>query len=252
MAVLQDIVAYCDQKLRIETYVDYCPNGLQIAGSSEVKALVSGVTASAALIETAIDIKADAILVHHGYFWKGEDPRIIGIKYNRIKKLIENNISLIAYHLPLDGHPQLGNNACLAERLGIYEYTVAADGPGKGLLCYCDLKEPLTVAQLSDNLNRALNRKPMIIKGGAELISSVGWCTGGAQSMIDQSIHLGLDAYISGEISEQTTHSAIEGELHYFSAGHHATERFGVKALGEHLERKFEINHYNVDIPNPV
>jgi dinuclear metal center YbgI/SA1388 family protein len=240
---------------------DYCPNGLQIEGSSEVKKIISGVTASQALIDEAVARNADLLLVHHGYFWKGEPQAIVGIKKKRIQTLLKHDISLLAYHLPLDVHPELGNNTQLAARLGI-----TIDGPldpdarpSIGFVGHFD--KSLTVQQLTDLVANKLNRRPMVISGGSSCNSScsngdgikrVGWCTGGAQGYIDKAVAAGLDAYISGEISEPTVHIARECGIHYFAAGHHATERYGVMALGDRLAELLGVAHEFVDIDNPV
>ncbi len=252
MAKLTEIVTYCNDLLQITKYSDYCPNGLQIEGPITVNRLVTGVTSSQALIDRAIEEKADALLVHHGIFWKGEDQRLIGMKFKRIKALIANRISLLAYHLPLDAHLTLGNNAQLAKQLLLHNFTVVNEGPGEGLLFYCDLDKSVSVLEIAKRIELALGRKPLHIDGGSRQVQRIGWCTGGAQSFIDQAAEWDLDVYISGEISEQTTHCAIENRLHYFAAGHHATERYGVKALGEHLGSEFGIEHINVDINNPA
>jgi dinuclear metal center YbgI/SA1388 family protein len=252
MARLDDVVAYCDELLESAAFTDYCPNGLQVQGRAGIKTIVSGVTASRALIQAAIERKADLILVHHGFFWKGEDPCLTGMKKSRIKALLENDISLLAYHLPLDAHPQLGNNAQLAARLGLQEQGRFGSGQGPDLACYGALEAPLSVAELSDRIERVLQRRPQCIAGGAESIGRVGWCTGAAQSYLEAAARLGLDAFISGEISEPTVHIAREYGIHYFAAGHHATERYGVQALGAHLASQWGIEHIFIDIDNPV
>jgi len=231
---------------------DYCPNGLQVAGSDEIHNLVTGVTASQALLEAALDEGADTILVHHGYFWKGEDPRIVGIKQKRLKQLLINNVNLIAYHLPLDAHPSLGNNAQLADKLEIeIDGRMAGTGePAIGLCgCFSDLK---TVPEFADQLRQTLGQEPLVIQAHDRPMSTIGWCSGAAQGYIEQAAELGLDAFMSGEISEQTVHLARELGINYFSAGHHATERYGVKALGEHLAEYFSLQHQFIDIDNPV
>lgn len=214
--------------------------------------LVSGVTASQALIDRAIAERADALLVHHGYFWKGENPCVVGMKYRRLRALIENGISLIAYHLPLDAHPQLGNNAQLGLRFDLNNICVADEGGGKDLLFYSAMDRPLSPTQLADRIHTALDRPALHIAAERNEIVRVGWCSGGAQDFIEYAKDLNLDAFISGEVSEQTTHFARENNIHYFAAGHHATERYGVSALGEHIQNEFSLIHVNVDIDNPV
>jgi dinuclear metal center YbgI/SA1388 family protein len=207
------------------------------------------VTASAALIEAAIDQRADAILVHHGYFWKNENPVITGMKYRRIKQLIQNNINLIAYHLPLDDHSIYGNNAALAEGLGLTNITRFGN---QRLAWAGDLNEACTAEQLGSVLTALLNRPPLVVGGDDALIQRVGLCSGGAQDYLLDAASMGLDAYISGEISERSTHIAREEGIAYFAAGHHATERFGVQRLGAHLAQHFGIESIYIDIDNPV
>lgn len=252
MARLNDITAHCNALLQINEFSDYCPNGLQVEGREDVRLIVSGVSASQALIERAVDEKADALLVHHGYFWKGEDPTLRGMKYRRIKMLVEAGISLMAYHLPLDAHPTLGNNVQLGKKLGFESIVRIEAGRAKNLLFTAELANPLSPLDLSVRLSTILRREPLHIEGGPRLISKVAWCTGGAQSYIEDAAVLGVDAYISGEVSEQTTHFARENGLHFFAAGHHATERFGVQAVGDELANIFSIKHRFVEIPNPV
>lgn len=249
MASIKNITQYINDLLNISQFKDYAPNGLQVQGAEEVRCLVSGVTATEAFIEAAVATNADAILVHHGWFWDKEDPRIVGMKYKRLKLLMDNNISLLAYHLPLDAHPELGNNAQLAKRLGIQIETVM-DKQGVGN--YGRLSEYMSLEQLGENIENSLQRKPTLISGGDHAIRKVAWCTGGAQSWINQAAEAGVDAYISGEISEQTVHVAREMGVHYIAAGHHASERYGALALGEHVAAKFGLVHEFIDIDNPA
>jgi dinuclear metal center YbgI/SA1388 family protein len=252
MATLQEVVDYTNTLLAVGRFQDYCPNGLQVEGRPEVRLLVSGVTASQALIEAAIAADADAVLVHHGYFWKGEDPCITGMKRRRLQRLLGTQTSLLAYHLPLDAHPELGNNAQLARVLGIETRGTFGGDDGTGLAHYGYPEPAMEAAALAGHIHRTLGRAPLHIPGARELIRSVGWCTGAAQSWIEAAAGQGLDAFISGEISEQTVHVARECGIHYFAAGHHATERFGVQALGNHLAERFAIAHRFIDIENPV
>ncbi|MGB7995471.1 MAG: Nif3-like dinuclear metal center hexameric protein [Photobacterium halotolerans] len=232
---------------------DYCPNGLQVEGRSEVQKIVTGVTACQALIDQAIEMKADALLVHHGYFWKNEPSEIRGMKYRRIKALIENGINLYAYHLPLDVHPELGNNAQLADQLGIKHLGGLEPGNAHPVAVYGEFPTALTGEQLAARIEKVLHRKPLHIgEGGPDLIKTVGWCTGGGQDFIDLAVAQGLDAYITGEVSERTVHTAREQGIHFFGAGHHATERYGVEALGEWLADEHHFDVTFVDIDNPV
>jgi len=233
--------------LQPENFQDYAPNGLQVEGRETVSVIVSGVTASQALIDAAVEHSADMILVHHGYFWKGEDQTIRGMKKNRIKQLLDNDINLVAYHLPLDDHPEYGNNRQLADILGIQN-----PRPMGGLVWQGELPESMTSEKLGLHLARALHRQPLHVGSGPEHIRTVAWCTGAAQGFINVAIEAGLDAYISGEISEPTTHTARESGIHYFAAGHHATERYGVQALGEALAQTFGVKHQFIDCDNPV
>lgn len=252
MVELQQLVDYCDELLQAATFQDYCPNGLQVEGRARVRRIVSGVTASQALIEAAAQQQADLLLVHHGFFWKGEDARVTGMKRRRLGALLGSDISLLAYHLPLDAHPELGNNAQLARRLGLVEQGRFGTGAGAELACFGSLPEPLGVQQLGERIRQALGRAAQCIEAGAQPIRSLGWCSGAAQSYLEEAARRGLDAFISGEISEPTVHIAREYGIHYFAAGHHATERYGVQALGEHLAGRFAIEHSFVDIDNPV
>ncbi|MBT8124663.1 MAG: Nif3-like dinuclear metal center hexameric protein [Gammaproteobacteria bacterium] len=252
MASLEELTEYINTFLQIDRFKDYCPNGLQVEGKSAVHSVVTGVTASQALIDLACEKNVDAILVHHGYFWRNEDARIVGIKRKRIAALIENNISLLAYHLPLDAHPQVGNNAQLGQLLGIQ-----IDGEMRSndnTICgsYGHLNSPMNAEAFKSAMDSALKRKSIHIHAGASDITTIGWCTGAGQGFIDVAAKQNLDAYISGEISEATTHLAREAGIHYFAAGHHATERYGVQALAEHLAKQFGIEHEFVDVDNPA
>jgi dinuclear metal center YbgI/SA1388 family protein len=245
------LLAHIETLLEPKRFRDYCPNGLQVAGQDEVRKIVSGVTASRALIEAAIEEQADTILVHHGYFWKGEDPCITGMKQDRIKLLLSHDINLLAYHLPLDAHPLLGNNAQLAEVLGIkIEGTLTSVDPA--IVYYGRLPEKVSLEALSEAVSIKLGRQPMALSGHHRDIETIAWCTGAAQGYIDHAAMAGMDVFLSGEISEQTTHSVRELGINYIAAGHHATERYGVKALGEHLADTLGLEHQFIDIDNPV
>lgn len=247
-----ELVTYLAQFLQTAKIKDYCPNGLQVQGREKIQKIISGVTASRALIEAAIAAKADAILVHHGWFWKNDDPSIVGQLHTRMKLLLDHNINLLAYHLPLDIHPQLGNNAQLAKVMG-WQGASSNSLPGvvDGLIWSVEVK-PMTLTQLSKSLASHLGRDPLVIGEPTQKIKKIAWCTGGAQGYIKEALSLGVDAYISGEVSEQTFHFAKEMGLAYISAGHHATERYGVQALGEHLKKTLNIEHEFIDIPNPI
>lgn len=244
-----ELARYLDQLLDVSRVRDYSPNGLQVEGRSEVRFLVSGVTASAALIEAAREAGADAIVVHHGYFWRGEDPRIVGTKKRRIELLLGAGLNLFAYHLPLDLHPELGNNAQLAQRLGFIEEGRAGE---QDLVSHGVLEPEADLGRLGQRVAERLARHPLVVGDATRRIRRVAWCTGGAQSFFESAIALGVDAYVTGEISEQHVHLARESGVAFVAAGHHATERFGVQALGEHLARTFGLRHQFIDVPSPV
>lgn len=252
LAALNEIIDYADRLLDAESFKDYCPNGLQVQGRGTVTKVITGVTANRDLIEAAIERGAHALLVHHGYFWRGEDACITGMKRERLKRLLENEISLIAYHLPLDAHAEVGNNVCLARVLGFAVEGPLGEGLDRTMGLYGSLAQALDAQALLHFIEQRLGRPPLLISGGTHLIRSIGWCTGAAQGFIERAAAGGLDAYLSGEISEPTVHVAREAGIHYVAAGHHATERYGVQALGDHLARKFRLQHEFVDIDNPV
>jgi dinuclear metal center YbgI/SA1388 family protein len=252
MIGLQELVTYTDTLLDSASFSDYCPNGLQVEGRARVETLVGGVTASLALVEAACAEGADAVLVHHGYFWKGEDERIQGMKRKRLQRLLAEGISLLAYHLPLDAHPVFGNNVQLARVLALPVDGRFSLGGGPELALYGRLETPMSAQTMVQHIAGCLGRTPLHIAGGPDSLRAVGWCTGAAQSFIEPAVRLGLDAFISGEVSEQTVHVARECGIHYYGAGHHATERFGVQALGRHLGEHFSLRFRFIDIDNPV
>lgn len=240
--------ALINQKLDVSNFHDYAPNGLQVEGRRNVQRVVTGVTASQDLLDAAIAVEADAILVHHGYFWKNEPAVVRGMKRNRLKALLVNDINLYGYHLPLDAHPVLGNNAQLAELFGI-----AVQGEVMPLVPYGELEKPLSGEELRQRIEVILDRKVLhSAQGGPEEIRRIAWCSGGGQGFIQQAAEFGVDAFISGEVSEQTIHIAREMGLHFYAAGHHATERYGVKALGEWLESDHGLDVMFIDIDNPA
>jgi len=248
---LPDLVRYLDQTLQPEKFNDYCPNGLQVEGVELVSRLVTGVTANQALIDRAVETGAQAVLVHHGYFWKGEAPEIVGMKRRRLAALLANNISLLAYHLPLDAHPEMGNNACFGRILGVN--CIEPLEPGDGLARVGCLPEACSVGDIVALLGRETGRAPLYIGSGSdERVQRIAWCTGAAQGYIDAAARSGADLYVTGEASEQTVHTAREEGIHFIAAGHHASERYGVQALGAHLAEKFALDHVYIDIDNPV
>lgn len=249
MVKINELVNYTQQLMQVERFKDYCPNGLQVEGKSEVNKIVTGVTASMALLVAAHDANADLVLVHHGYFWKNEDAKIIGIKKRRIKFLLENDLNLMAYHLPLDAHQLYGNNVQLGRVFGI----VPVDYSGEeNLIAYGYLAQAVKLQDFVKRLESQLGRIPLVIGDLNKMVHKIAWCTGAAQGYFEAAIDLGVDVFISGEISEQTTHQAVETGVSYISAGHHVTERYGVQALGGHLAEKFNIEHEFIDIKNPV
>jgi len=249
----KELVAYLQKFLKVNDFKDYCPNGLQVEGRAEIKHIVAGVTASQSLIDQAIEQQADAILVHHGYFWKGEEPAIVGIKQKRIKALLQADINLLAYHLPLDAHTEVGNNAQLARMLELTDVSSQDVNGVNDILWRGGLKQGLSASGVAQLLNSRLGREALWLPSSSnQSIKTLAWCSGGAQSYIEQAAELGVDAFISGEASEQTTHLAKELDIHYFAAGHHATERYGVQALAAHLAEKFAISYQFIDIDNPV
>jgi dinuclear metal center YbgI/SA1388 family protein len=245
------LAKFLDEYLQVGQFNDYCPNGLQVEASEKIEKVVTGVTASQALIDRAIELKADAILVHHGYFWKGENAAITGIKAKRIQSLMNNGISLLAYHLPLDAHPELGNNAQLAKLLG-FAVEAGLDSSEFPVGNIGSVNEPVDLLALGGQIEQLLGREPLLIGDVTRVVKRVAWCTGAAQSYIDKAADLGVDCFISGEISEPTVHIARERGIAYIAAGHHATERYGIKALGEMLADKYSIDVEFVDIDNPV
>lgn len=250
---LNDFEKYLNLLLKPEQIKDYAPNGLQIQGNEQITKIVTGVTASKALIDLAIEEKADALLVHHGYFWKNESYVIRGMKHSRIKALIENNINLFAYHLPLDIHPTLGNNAQLAKLLNIEVTGPLELGNSLSIAIQGQLSEKTTGSDLALLINKKLNRECLhIAPPSNKTIKTVAWCTGGGQDYIELAAEQGIDAFITGEVSEKTTHIAKEMDIHFFAAGHHATERYGVKALGEYISKEQGLEVIYIDIDNPV
>ena len=249
---LNELSDYCDNLLKANDFKDYCPNGLQVESGIEVSHIVAGVTGSLALIDAAIDVGADAILVHHGYFWKGEDQTITRQKGQRISRLIRHGISLLAYHLPLDAHPELGNNAQLAKLMGWSCNGSFGDVGGHDIAFTGKLSKPQTLIQFESEISTKLSRKALAISGGDHPVNNIAWCTGAAQGYLEEALKNGADTFVSGEISENTVHFAREAGIHYVAAGHHATERYGVQALASHLESKFDIQQQFIDIDNPV
>ncbi|MDF0535268.1 Nif3-like dinuclear metal center hexameric protein [Shewanella sp. A32] len=246
-----ELQQYLQEFLQVDKFRDYAPNGLQVEGKSEINRIVTGVTACQSLIDAAIACQADAILVHHGFFWKSEPQVLVGMKQRRIKSLLVNDINLFGYHLPLDAHPQVGNNITLAVQLGLQEAAPVSSLPQE-LLWRGYLPHSMSPERFAEWIAAKLGRKPLHLPAPRKDIRTVAWCTGGAQDYIDQAYELGVDAFISGEVSERTFHSAAEQGIHYYAAGHHATELYGIQALGAHLAQQFGLEHTFIDIANPV
>jgi dinuclear metal center YbgI/SA1388 family protein len=247
---LTELGDHLDTLLDASRLKDYCPNGLQVEGRPEVLRVLCGVTASQALIDLAVAGGHDAVFVHHGLFWKGEDGRVTGFRRQRLRALLANDINLFAYHLPLDVHPELGNNAQLGKRMG---------WQGEGRFADQDLgwigrpREPGQRAQtIADALAQTLGRVPLLVGDGDRPVRRVAWCTGGAQGYFEQAILAGADLYVSGEISEQTVHLARESGVPYIAAGHHATERYGAQAIAAYLADELGLEAEFVDVDNPV
>jgi len=249
MTTRDELVAYIDELLQTASFKDYCPNGLQVEGRREIRRLAGAVTASLTAVEAAIAQGADALLVHHGYFWKGEAAPITGIKRRRLAALLAADLNLLAYHLPLDAHPEVGNNAVWGERMG---WTLEARFGEMDLGCLGTLSEPDTGAGMRERLHTALGRAPLWIAGDDRPIRRIAWCSGGAQGWFPAAIEAGADAFVTGEVSEPCYHLARESGVHFFAAGHHATERFGVQALGRRLAEEFALEWTFIDEPNPV
>jgi len=245
----EELRAYLDGLLEAARYRDYCPNGLQVEGRAELRRIVCGVTASQALLDEAVLRQADAILVHHGWFWKSDDSCITGFRRRRMATLIGADLSLFAYHLPLDAHPDLGNNAELARRAG---WRVEGRFAEQEIGFIGAPVASSTAASIAGTLESLLGRAMLVVGAVDRPVARLAWCSGGAQGMFEQAIQAGADCFVSGEISEQTVHLARESGVPYIAAGHHATERFGVMALGAHLQEKFGLDCQFVDINSPV
>ncbi|WP_264474560.1 Nif3-like dinuclear metal center hexameric protein [Leeia speluncae] len=248
MVQINKLIDYSAQFLNVGAFRDYCPNGLQVEGRKEIQKVIAGVSASKALIEEAIKQDADLILVHHGYFWKNEEAVITGMKRERIRLLLAHNINLVAYHLPLDAHPDVGNNAMLAKQLGFTtQYTCAEQN-----IMHVGACELQRLDVLGNRIELALARKPLVIGNPNQNISKVAWCTGGAQGYFSEAIKQGVDAFVTGEISEQMVDMAHESGVAFISAGHYATEKYGVAALAKHWEAQFNLSINLFYTDNPV
>lgn len=244
----QQLISELNAFLHPELFKDYAPNGLQVQGRDEIKRIVTAVSATQNVIDQAIALKADALLVHHGWFWKNENPAVVGIKHKRLQTLLGADINLIAYHLPLDAHETVGNNAQMAELLGAKDIVRG----GEGNFVWSGTIEQKSVADLTAYLNRTLCRSPLVLGDEQKIIDRVAWCSGAAEDFFEAAIGLGAQAYISGEATERTTHMARESEVSFLVCGHHATERLGIRALGNWVEKTLGLECIFVDDENPI
>lgn len=244
-----ELQRYLDNLLEVGRFRDYSPNGLQVEGRAEIRRIVCGVTASQALLDAALARDADAVLVHHGYFWRGEDACVTGLRRKRLGTLLGSDINLFAYHLPLDAHPELGNNAQLGRLMG---WTPEGRFGEQDIGWIGQLAQPTPAELLVRQLAARLGREPLLLGEPGRAVKRIAWCTGGAQSYFEQAIACGVDCFVSGEASEQTTHLARESGVVYLAVGHHASERYGVQALGAHLAERWGLEVDFVDVDNPV
>ncbi|WP_144629673.1 Nif3-like dinuclear metal center hexameric protein [Bordetella genomosp. 13] len=251
----RELAAWLDGTLQAARFKDYCPNGLQVEGRERTGHIITGVTASEALLRAAIERNADAVLVHHGWFWKNEDPRVRGPRRTRLALTLAHGLNLFAYHLPLDAHPRLGNNAQLARILGL-QPDMAGDQPQTcgpdGLIWLGRAPGLNTLGDLAARVAERLDRAPLVVGDAQQPLGRIAWCTGAAQGMLADAIEAGATAYITGEASEPTVHLARETGTGFVGAGHHATERYGIQALGDAVAKQFGIRVEFVDIDNPV
>lgn len=249
-SILRDeLDTHLDNLLEVRRFHDYCPNGLQVEGRAQVEHIVCGVTANQALIDAAIERGADTLLVHHGWLWKSEDRRVIGIRKKRLATVLAHDINLFAYHLPLDAHGELGNNAQLAQRLG---WRIEGRFAEQDIGFFGAPAASTDLAGLTQALNSALARRPLTIGDPDRVVRRIAWCSGGAQDYFEAALATGADVFVSGEISEQTVNLARESGMAFIAAGHHATERYGVMALAAHLSQTFGVHAEFVDIDNPA
>ena len=249
---LADLVTHCDAELQSDRFSDYCPNGLQVEGGPRVTRLAAAVTANQSVLDAAVDWGADALLVHHGYFWRGETAAIVGMKRRRLATLLAADMSLLAYHLPLDAHPTLGNNAQWGMRLGITRHAPLHPDDPRSVGNLGSLPAPRSLAALAGEIETLTAREPLLIGDPGRQVERIAWCTGAAQGYIDAAAAAGADVYISGEISEPTVHAARELGIAYIAAGHHATERYGVQALAASVAERFGLEWRFIDADNPV
>jgi dinuclear metal center YbgI/SA1388 family protein len=248
----QSLVSYLDQLLDAARGRDYGPNGLQVEGREAVRKIVTGVSACHELFVRAREAGADAVLVHHGLFWEGMPRVLTGLQYRRVAELVRGEMSLIAYHLPLDRHPELGNNALAARAFGLTDVQPFGLHDGLPLGFQGRFREGITAAELAARCRSVYEQEPLSFLSGPDPVRTLGVISGGAQRDFYSAIDGGLDAYVTGEVSEWVMNVAREARVHYLAAGHYATERLGIRALGEHLRDRFGIAAEFIDVPNPV
>jgi dinuclear metal center YbgI/SA1388 family protein len=249
---LPDVIAYLDELLEIGNFQDYGPNGLQVPGSSELSVVVTGVSAHRELFERAAAERAQLVVAHHGLFWDFH-PRSIGpAMKERLRILFDADISLAAYHLPLDAHPEVGNNALICAALGLERGEPFSEHKGRSVGFVGRSAEGVPFAELRSRCAEAFGQEPFVFDCGPEIVHSVGIVSGGAESSFREAIDLGLDAFLTGEVAEHVMAEAREGGVHYIAGGHYATERFGIRRLGELVSERFRIEHRFVEIPNPI
>ena len=249
------LAEWLEGTLQTQRIKDYCPNGLQVEGRDTIRHIITGVTASQALLDAAVQRNADAVIVHHGWFWKNENPALRGSKRKRIATALQHDLNVFGFHLPLDAHPDLGNNAQLGLRLGFQPDLDDEGRPltfGPGDLVWRGRCEPCSLRDLGARIGQALGRSPLLLGDPEKRIETIAWCTGGAQNMMEAAIDSGVDAYLTGEVSEPNFHLANETDTGFIAAGHHATERYGIQALGEAIAAEFGVKVEFLDLDNPV
>lgn len=244
----QHLIEILNDLLHPELFKDYAPNGLQVEGKGEISRIVTAVSATQNVLDQALALKADALLVHHGWFWRGENPAVVATKYRRLKTLMSGEINLIAYHLPLDAHVTLGNNAQMAQLLAATDVAQS----GENNFIWTGLVPPITVQALASHLEKSLKRSPLVLGDQTKTVSRLAWCSGAAEDFFEEAIAMGADAYISGEATERTTHLAREMHVPFLVCGHHATERLGIKALNDWLCENHGLECIFIDDENPI
>ena len=253
MAELREILAELDRLLEPDGFADHCPNGLQVEGRPQVRTVVTGVSATLALLQRAVDRRADLVVTHHGIFWDGDDPRVVGRLRDRLRILLVNGVGLAAYHLPLDGHPRLGNNALIAERLGCVEPVPFGVYRGRAIGCRASFPgEGVAAEELLRRVTELTGRAPLAFTCGPDHVRTIGIVSGAGSGSLDDAVAAGLDAFLTGEPAERVMAQAQESAIHFIAAGHYATETFGVRALGAHLVDRFDVEHVFIDLPNPI